>query len=495
MRIGYLPLDSRPCNYRWPVELAQWCGHDCIVPGKHLMDWFYNPAQYEGSKAFLETAAQECDALVVSIDHLCYGSLLASREYGISYETALARLSILEKIRRKRADLPLLACGVIMRSSISSIVSPDMKAYHAMTRYSYYSALYEQTRSEAMKAEADKAEAEIPAEVFDKYFRARKRNAIVNKECIRLAADGVLSSLLLLQEDSETMGFHTKEQLELRALVSEKKADNVWLHNGADEGGSVAVMKAIGGNHRFHLEQLDENGANDFVAKYEDRPFGENVRSYISYAGLLEDSDSPYVLAIATPSKGFQADLMQTDVSLASKRHAVNSESEVDKHWLEQIADKIARLCKAGKQVYLLDVLSANGGNMKLMKALSQRIDLMNLAGYSSWNTASNSLGTAMAQLISDQLAGKANRAFLSERLIDDLIYQSSVRRKLNEWIRAKGEDDYNLSDEETTAARAKLEQLMSEFCIESGVLSGFPKCEMSFPWNRTFEIDVRMKK
>ena len=40
MRMVYLPLDSRPCNLRFPVQLAAFAGHTCLTPGLDAMDQF-----------------------------------------------------------------------------------------------------------------------------------------------------------------------------------------------------------------------------------------------------------------------------------------------------------------------------------------------------------------------------------------------------------------------------------------------------------------------
>ncbi len=453
------------------------------------MDWFQSPAPYSESKLFLEDVSKCCDALVVSVDHLCYGSLLASREHLLDAETALSRLELLRDIHDSHPEVPILAFSIIMRSSISTMRSSDINAYNAMTRFSYYSALFEQNGSKKAAEEAEKARSEIPEAVLEEYHKTRERNFLVNMECLNMKADEVFDSLLLLQEDSEAFGFHKKEQVRLEKIIADRSLDGVWIQNGADEGGSISVMKALGGDSRLRLEYLDEDIPSNFIAKYEDRPFIENIEGHISYIGMKKDSSSHYVLAVATPYKGNQKDMMHNGFYSAGVSKPDGDESD----WLHRMALKVSRLVASGDHVYLLDVSCANGGNIDLMKALSRRMPLTGLSGYSSWNTASNSLGTSIAQLMSDQIEGKSNNRFLLKRLVEDLVYQPSIRGKLNELLLSKGWDSYNLSDDETLDTEQELSRMMNEYMVYENFPCLIPGFTVSLPWNRTFEIDVRI--
>ena len=44
MRILYLPLDSRPCNYLWPQRLLAGTEHKIVAPPAEIMDYFRRPA-------------------------------------------------------------------------------------------------------------------------------------------------------------------------------------------------------------------------------------------------------------------------------------------------------------------------------------------------------------------------------------------------------------------------------------------------------------------
>lgn len=477
MRIAHLPLDSRPCNLLFPVQLAGWCGHECLIPEKHEMDDFTVPAPFEKSEAFLRRVAPQADALVISIDHLCFGSLLGSRDDRVPRQDALRRLALIEELHKAYPRLPLYAYSVIMRSSISTLYAADVDAYRAMTEYSVYTDRARQTGDPADAQRAEDALTRIPPAVLRRYQLARERNHAVNRRCVELAASGVFAALALLQEDAETYGFHKGEQRALLALKAERNARNIWLHNGADEGGALAVMKAIAASQPLPPVDVCYLGwpDGDFVARYEDRPFRENVEDSLAFAGLTIRPGAADVLAVCCPPDGAQTDWEKPE---CAEGYAAQ-------------ARELARMAAAGKRVYLLDVTRANGGSPMLMRALYAQAQTLPLAGYSAWNTASNALGTILAQIMSDQLAQKVQTAFLWERLLDDLVYQGVVREELNQPLRAAGEDPFHLARPEQ--AVQALRERMEQYLHAEPLFQNTPDYTISFPWNRTFECHVRI--
>lgn len=477
MRIAHLPLDSRPCNVLFPVQLAAWCGHECLIPQPDEMDHFTIPASFAASRDFLLREMEQADALAVSVDHLCYGSLLGSRDDSVDQSVALERLGLLEELHTVFPHKRIYAYSVIMRSSISTLYAADLAAYRAMTDYSVYTDRAAQTGDPEDAQRAQEARAQIPDSVLARYLKARERNHAVNRRCVELTAQGVLHSLALLQEDAELWGFHRQEQRALLGLKESLNAGSIWLHNGADEGGALTVMKALtesGSLPPVSVAYLGWPGG-DFVARYEDRPFCENVNDSLAYAGLSTDEDAQTVLTVCCPPDGAQTDWEKPECFAGYCRQA----------------DEIAHLVQAGKQVYLLDQTRANGGSPVLMRAVYQYLGGMPLAGYSAWNTASNALGTMIAQIMSDQLAGRVNRAFCWERLLDDLAYQGAVREKLNRTLEERGEDPLHLKD--PAQAQQLLKQYMQEWIASEPLLEGLPGWRVSLPWNRTFEIQLQI--
>ena len=465
MRIVCLPLDSRPCCFRFPQELAAWSGDTCVLPRPTEMDDFVRPANHKDTVSFLERELPGANAAVISVDHLCYGSLLASREEAVPLETALSRLDWLAALRRRFPEIPFHLDNVILRATISALSSDQLEVYEAMKVYSYQSDIGYETGSLDALRQAQEAAARIPGELRRKYHAVRRRNHAINRRCVELVQQGIFDTLSLLMEDAQPYGFHRAEQRELRSLIGGDP--RIFLRNGADEGGALSVMKAALDGQEIPAEILYiGRGEDDFIAQYEDRPFRENLVSALQYAHVIPTPGVRKVLAISCPPDGVQARIGETTCPEA----------------IPGMAQTLDRLIDEGREVYLLDLLSRNGGSLPLVETMAHAD---RLAGYSGWNTASNAMGTVIAQLLSDVKADAPDTDFRNERFLDDLYYESLVRQQLNEYLRARGEDPYRLTDKD--AAEAELRRLFDK--LERPLLDHIGAFRVSLPWSRTFEV------
>ena len=202
MNVLYLPLDSRPCNYRFPVQLLNMAGHDCLVPAPDQMDYFRKPSHHATIREFLLENAAHADALILSVDQLAYGSLLASRDTHVSTEEALDRLQLVRTLRQAYPSLLIVAYGVILRSSISTLRTQDIAWHNLITEYSQAAHRAALSALPQDQAELQRITALLPQEMRDAYHQVRERNHTVNRHCIDFLREGTFDRLLLLQEDS-----------------------------------------------------------------------------------------------------------------------------------------------------------------------------------------------------------------------------------------------------------------------------------------------------
>lgn len=469
MRILYLPLDSRPCNYQWPRKLLQGSGHRVVTPPREIMDHFRRPADTNKLQEFIRKELPETDALAVSVEMLLYGGILASRTPEVSLETAMGRLNILKEAA---ARVPVHAFGLIMRSSVSAFCQGDLKAYELMTEYSVsWGQAWQEGHNTAPVDK--KYEALLPTQVLGAYRRVRQRNHSVNLKLLELKREGVLASLMLLQEDAQEHGFHRREQAELAAYIREHRLNDTFMHNGADEGGMMACVRALA-PAPMSVNIRYTRGDGSFVARYEDRPFKENLASCMRYLGLNYDSSSPIRLVIHAPA-GEQGEAAWQKASPPSDTDA-----------LEPVFDS---------PCYLLDVEYSNGGSLSLMSLLLRGCKLPSILGYSGWNTAMNSTGTVLSLIRADMLRGQPNPSFKWERLLDDLLYESVIRQKAAKLLTSRGEDVYSLSNK--PEAQELINTLLAEEMKNGWEAAmnreGFTRAELTLPWERLFECDVKL--
>lgn len=483
MKLVYLPLDSRPCNMRFPVQLLLSTGNACITPEMHDMDFFTTPSKNADIVAFLIKEVKDADVLILAVEQLVFGSLLASREDDISTEEALQRVQWIHTLKQINPRLAILAFSIIMRSSISTLKADDLTYHHAMTAYSQASHRARISGTIADQAEVTRIAAVVPQSLIDKYHRVRARNHSVNRDCIRLAGDGVIDRLILLQEDSQPFGFHRLEQAALQKdIEANGKQMQITMHNGTDEGGCLCAALAVAKPFKLCVVELG-GGDCDFIAKYEDRPFRENIESQCRFAGItMTDAESAdKILCVLTPGN-----MEQRDVQLPEM------ETEAEKERMKKLAKELVAWMHKGKPVGLLDVYYANGGAVSFMNELAAQVDPLSLHAYAAWNTASNALGTILSQMAL-QLDSKENHLFTVERLLDDLLYQSVVRGELVYDLLKQGEDPYDLVDKKV--AQRKAQQLLDSTIAHSPIFARYNvavSCKL--PWPRLFEADITLQ-
>ena len=145
MRIALIPEDSRPCCTQMVERIASHAGVLLVMPDRTEMDNFRTPSSYERIREFLIRELPLADAVVISLEHWCFGSLLESREETISEAEAVARVHDLEKILSGFPEVPVYMSTIILRSSISTFSQTEVELYEAVTEYSMNISRYEET--------------------------------------------------------------------------------------------------------------------------------------------------------------------------------------------------------------------------------------------------------------------------------------------------------------------------------------------------------------
>ena len=129
------------------------------------------------------------------------------------------------------------------------------------------------------------------------------------------------------------------------------------------------------------------------------------------------------------------------------------------------------------------------------------------LDAYSSWNTAANTVGTALAEAIAAGAGRRmhtydrlAHQTFTFLRFIDDVDYHDDVRPALNAWLAAQGVTDHTLLAPDIAAATAQRNRELLWYEAQATLAQLYPQLHIAamlitLPWDRTFDtqIDVRL--
>ena len=320
--------------------------------------------------------------------------------------------------------------------------------------------------------------------MLNTFLNARKFGHETNLGCIQLVKDGIIDQLIICQEDSAPEGIQRFEQEKLSAIIRENELNNkIFMANGASESGAELVMRALcseGSN--AEVVWLGENIG--FSAMYEDRPFIENLNAHMSALNIKEIQGSDNVICILPPKR------RQNDYTMDfSEDYEKYSDEE-----FEVMSQRISDLVQKDKRVFLLDVESSNGGNPALLTAIAKKIPILELYGYSAWDTASNSLGTLLAQLLACRNKNSVgNKSYTAERILNDCVYLSVVRQKVSEKLKSAGVNVWSIDDTKTA------ERLIRDTFQENGELlhsifdENVPKFQTELRWPRLFEIKLSL--
>ena len=487
LRIALLPLDERPVNITLPRQVAAIARAELLLPPRAALPDMRKPGDTGELGGWLELIAGQADALIVSLDMLCYGGLIASRTSDDLLPAALGRLETLRRIRARHPKLPLLAVSLVMRASDSynPQEEPEYWAQHGRELHRL-GALHH--RAFAGQAEAAAALAELraalPPEIVADFERRRLRNHQVNLAALSLAADGVLDSLLITADDTAEYSAGSLEQLWLAQWAATLPArGEVLMYPGADEVAAVLVARQLGRllgtTATFSVQCADPTGL-ERIANYENSPLRVAIERQIrASGGTLVEHTSAMALLIHAP------DPRRRDLC-----GQMPDFDETDRAEAERTAALAAELIASGREVALADLRYSNGGDALLIEALRNRGILLDVVAYGGWNTAGNALGSVVAAATAIQ-AGRAAGTYeaaaaqrlMLHRLIEDYGYQAIGRRPYNAGI---------MSFDTASERRAEAEVQTGLTNLLRDVVEGRDLSVegVAFPWHRSFEID-----
>ena len=511
-----VPLDERPINAVFPRLLAAALGWHLDTPGASLGSRKV-PADCSAVAEWLwASAGQGAAGAVVALDTLAWGGLIPSRQSGTDLEAALAHLDVLRRVRSQHPRLPLLAFSSIQRVSRDDDDAEEPDYYRQHGRAIFRRSVLEH-RSQVTTLAADEAaeltalRGSLPESVWADQLAIRERTAAVNLAALDLVAEGVIDTLVLNQDDTAVWGLNVLHRQRLEREVRVRGlGDRVLIYPGADEVAQVLMARLTSmfrGRRPTVGTLFSSRGGADVQTAYEDRPLGDLVTVHLRAAGAVRApaaGAADWWLALNSPSRaqgqgGVQYALAHgADVIGADERAWLEASEEpvrgLDRS-LESFRDAVGVLLREGARVSVADVAHVNGADDELLRGLATDGALGSLSGFGGWNTAGNSLGSAVALGCAAAL-GADTRALalaVAARLVDDWLYQARVRSRLllQPGLRPLGlggfvpADDLRRVEEQ---ARGWLNDELNSFGLAYRV------GRLALPWQRVFEIDYDLE-
>lgn len=499
MKIGLLPLDERPVNTRYPQAVAQIAGAQALLPPYNQLSHFRQPAHCAALIAWLEEVSPQLEALIVSLEMLGYGGLIASRTTDEPAAIVLERLNALNQLRMRFPALPVIGFNLILRVSNadSAVEEPLYWAQEGRRFYRYSQLMDLLEQGQAVTQELKALEAELPLAHRHDFLQRRLRNHTINLAALHMLARGDLSLLVLSSDDTNPLGLPSREKRALQAWGRWLElGERLLMYPGADEVGSALVMRMV--HQQAGLEPSCEvfyavPGGDQITAPYEDGPVAITVERQIrAVGGKLAPPGKPADLWLA----------VNPPVPRRSEWDPLYAEQERTERlpYLRAMVDEINRRMDQGQAVVVADVAYPNGADPALIEVLFERVEISRLAAYGAWNTAGNTIGVALAQGCAARLATtavqrEAQQRFLLHRFLEDWGYQQVVRQEARQWLaETYGAEDV-LPDNETDTVEFIAKGLQR--CLRA--IPGFDGLgirpgSVRLPWNRLFEVDFEIE-
>ncbi|WP_054956361.1 DUF4127 family protein [Paenibacillus dakarensis] len=501
VKIVYLPLDERPCNYDFPALLVKDTKITMVRPSLEWMGRKKQPGNTDQLGAWLQEECRDAYGAVVSLDTLLYGGIVPSRLHDLDEAAIRQRMERLREVKRENPDLKLFAMHLIMRCPQYSSSDEEPEYYgvygREIFRKGYISHRMELgLASEAELEELRAIEAVLPQEVEDDYLGRRLVNLSANQLALRYVEEGIIDFMIVPQDDSAPYGWTAKDQQLLRSEMSHRNTElHALMYPGADEAGctlTIRMINEMNGDMPLVYPRYAGAGSPFVIPLYEDRPLSESVKYQILAAGgqvASSAQEADIILLVNAPG----AEMVESN-----DQPSTGSSYQVLRNIVELVEYGKFMMKRFGKPVAVADVAYANGGDLQLLKLLRQQGILFDLSGYAGWNTSSNTLGTVIAQMMLYLRYGKtkAHMDFLALRYTEDLGYCTAVRRSLTDnEVQAMGYSYFNIDGERGQIAGLVKERL-AQF-VRGHVDTDDIRVEIMdvyMPWNRMFETGVTVK-
>ncbi len=502
-RILLIPLDSRPAAGQFAQMIGRMASVDINMPPYDLLGRFTTPGSPDALLDWLkEQDYSDVSAVVVSTDMIAYGGLIASRVSDTPVKLARARLKRLENIRKLHPKVKYYAFSAIMR--LTPTATKGAAGWrNQLGRYAELQDRYARVKDPADFKSLKNLLKIIPQKEIDKYELTRQRDHVVQTDVVRMAARNTFDYLILGQDDARLYGPHVPETWHLKELVQGFGIDGkVYFCEGIDQHANILVSRALLNSAswvpRVRIVYSDPVGRLKYNP-FESKPIEQSLRDQLIASGarpMLPDGPYDYTLYVNTPGRRAEP----------FKQFIDDLENELDQGFPVSVAD--------------INLARDGTADPELFDALFQQQRMMRLLSFAGWNTAGNTMGTAIPatnvyllarRLRVDPLAREmAQREFLLHRFVNDYAYHKFTRPAAYKMIDAdKGSRDETTGELfERVDAFVKddlskhLDKYFNEQFLGQKFFAGTRRYEVSgltgvkifLPWPRAYEVRLEFR-
>ncbi len=490
----FVPADNRPVSLEYAVDTVKAANFDILVPPEEYLAGRGRTGEPEQIWDWLNENAPKAEALVLSADTLIYGGLVDSRTHDFSDYVLNWRMRRFERLRQRNPQVRIYVFSTIMRSPHGTAGGVEPAYYETYGPDIFrLTALEDKAESAGLSPDEKQTlhslQTTVPADYLADWLQRRNKNFRVNAKLVELAKGKAFDYLLIGRDDTSPYSQSHKESRLLEKMAAPLSSAAYGSFPGADQLGMVLLARAyneLNGSKPVVEIQYTLGAGPSTVASYEDQPVDRTLRDHIMAAGGLVARQSPHpdlVLAVNTPLSN------RTPEAGVFENLPLHSEAT------NQFVLDIAKRLRAGEAVAVADIAFANGADNSFLKELYDQGLLDKLSAYSGWNTASNTLGYAIGQgMMARDMSDAARKRLLLVRYLDDWAYQANVRKEIYREMfsdEQRSPEYLNWHEAEVTALTdARIKAFARQYLwVDPAAIN------ISFPWNRMFEIEVAIGK
>ncbi|MCL2369749.1 MAG: DUF4127 family protein [Firmicutes bacterium] len=498
-KIIYLPLDERPCNFDFPTQMLGDDNKEFFIarPSREIMGEKKIAADFEEILRWLIRESKDAYAAIISIDTLVYGGIVPSRLHNLDKETLVSRLGILDKLKKANKKLKIYAFNLIMRCPQYSSSDEEPEYYETCGEEIWKLGVIEHKTELGIASQAEIDTVKLLRQKtkihLEDYLARRKQNVSVNIAVIDKVGKSV-DFLIIPQDDSSVYGYIAKDQTAVRQHVKNTNNGlNVLIYPGADEVGMTLLARVVNQSKNTQPTvsiTYSSVLAHTVVPLYEDRLLGESVKYQILAAGGIvveRSTDSDIDLLINAPSGNMKS---------VGENHTISREYDIERNLCEFV-EKLSYLISQNHLVAVADVAFVNGGDLELVKMMSQKELMFKVAAYSGWNTSGNTLGTAITQsmLARHFGMGETHLRFLALRYFEDVGYCSYVKKYMCDNILPELGLNYFDSGQARGIVSEKVKEEIEKFVATNlpEVTARYKIKDCYMPWRRMFETGLQI--
>ena len=485
----YVPQDDRPVSLQYTVDTAREAGMTVLTPPQHLISGKTYQGQADQIMAWVEQNAGRADVMVLSTDTLIYGGLVDSRKHNIPLSTLQNRLKRIEGLKARNKNVRIYGFGTVMRSPRASGGGTE-PAYYAEYGPTIFQIAALQDKLDSQKLTPDEQkelfmlQATVPVEFLQDWFHRRQKNMEINRQLIDITKKGVFKYFALGHDDTSSLSQSAMEGRYLQKYSKGLSPTQYGSFPGADQLGLLLIAR----DHvdRNHLTPTFEviyplGGGGETVPHYEDQKVEKTIAEHVvAVGGTMKAKGKPSVLLAVNTPLG-----MVTGESEAFENFPMISRST------NEFLDHIQASMNQGVPVSIADIAYSNGSDNTLVYGLYQRDLLYKVSAYNGWNTASNTIGYAIAQgILGVNMDDQSHRNMLTQQYLDNWAYQANIRKDVYRMQDSIRTDNVKYTGTLNEALESYLGERVQDFAATYLKLD--PRTVSArFPWGRLFETDI----